>query len=70
VEASESRHGRAHDGDEQGRLQKQGPLVNAAVAKLPSQNPLLLPKTISPIRRVNIEILMNGLIAARFDDFE
>jgi len=27
------RHGRAHDGDEQGRLQKQGPLVNAAVAK-------------------------------------
>ena len=59
LETSEGRHGGPHGGDEQGRFQEQGPLVNAPTAKQPGQNPRLLSKAIFAICRVNVEILMN-----------
>ena len=50
-------HGRAHDGDEQGRLQNQGPLVNAAVAENnPAKIRSFYQKPYSPICRVNVEM--------------
>src|ERR1700681_3009049 len=48
------------------RFQKQGKIINALLAAQPGKNPILLPKAIPQIRRLNVYILMYRLIHREF----
>src|SRR5271169_2266505 len=65
METSESRYRRPHGGHRQDRLQTQGSIVNAPLAKRPRKNPLVLSEAVSQIRRVNVPLLIAGLISRR-----
>jgi len=59
VEGSRSGHRRRHGDHEQGCLQGQGPFVHAPASKQPGKNLLFLPKALTQIRRLNIELFTN-----------
>jgi hypothetical protein len=66
---SESRYRRQHGDHRQDRLQMQGSIVYAPLAKRPRKNRLILSEAISQIRRLNIPLLIacNSRAGARPD---
>src|SRR5271166_3476214 len=66
METSESGYRRPHGGHRQGRLQTQGSIFYAPLAKRPRKNPLVLSEAVSQIRRVNVLLLIDRLILQKF----
>src|SRR5208282_2823419 len=65
LETPKSRYGRPNGDHRQSRFPHQGTCIYAPITKRPRENPFLLPKAISQIRRMKVNLLMDSLVSQR-----